>query len=128
MAELDVSQCTAIFEVEPHLEYPGRLSTVTGKATHPTLGEVATLRGLKLQARYAWKQAGDFTEIMDGESDEMMHFSTEVFDNDMNLQPWLADGGRRSGSGCWGDELNRGGMVYLEDVTVKNQVRNISRL
>ena len=123
MAELNLSQCIAAFEVKPHPECPQRLSTVTGKATHPTLGEVATLRGLKLHVRYAWKQAGDFHEVMDGESDEMMRFSTEVFDSNMNLHPWLADGSRRSGTGCWGDELNIGGFVYLEDITVKNQVR-----
>ena len=128
MAELNLSQCIAAFEVKPHPEYPGRISTITGKVTHATLRELATLRGLVLHDRHAWKRAGDFMVIMDGVSDEMMHFSTEVFDNDLNLRPWLADGGRRSGTGCWGEELNRGTIVNLEDITVKSQVRIMLRL
>ena len=125
---LNLSQCTAVFQVKPHPEYPGSISTITGKVTHATLRELATLRGLVLHDRHAWKRAGDFMVIMDGVSDEMMHFSMEVFDNDLNLRPWLADGGRRSGTGCWGEELNRGTIVNLEDITVKSQVRNMLRL
>lgn len=60
---------------------------------------------------------------MDEESDEMMRFSTQIFDDDMNLLPWLADGGRRSGTGRWGEELNRGDIIYVQDVNVNPRVR-----
>lgn len=122
MSGLNLDDCKTSFSLKKHYDAPARLSYVIGTATHQTHGEIARLSGLALTSRFAWKRAGDFTEIMDEESDEMMRFSTEVFDNDMNLLPWLSDGGRRSGTGCWGAELNRGDIIYIQDITVNSQV------
>lgn len=61
---------------------------------------------------------------MDDESDEMMHFSVDLFDDNTNVHLWLIDGSHRSGSGCWGQELNKSPVIYLEDLTVKEKVCN----
>lgn len=122
MSELKVDDCSATFSLKKHYDAPTRLSYITGTATHPTHGEIARLSGLALTSRVAWKRAGDFTEMMDEESDKMMRFSTKVFDSDMNLLPWLSDGGRRSGTGCWGAELNTGDVIYIQEITVNSQV------
>ncbi|KAF8959930.1 hypothetical protein BDZ97DRAFT_1835620 [Flammula alnicola] len=51
-------------------------------------------------------------EIMDRESQEMQEFEVTVFDKYGNVRPWLINGGRRTGSGCWGTELNQWLSVF----------------
>jgi hypothetical protein len=38
------------------------------------------------------------------------------------VHPWLVDGGAKSGSGCWGMELNIGDMLYIDEIVVKKEV------
>ena len=45
-----------------------------------------------------------------------------LFNNYSGIPPWLVDGGAKSGSGCWGTELNAGDMLYIQDVRVKEEV------
>lgn len=122
MIDFKVDDCRATFSLEKHYEAPTRLFYITGKVTHPTHGKVATLSGLALSCRVAWRNAGDFMSLMEAETDEMMRFSSYLFDMNMNLLSWLYDGGRRSGTGCWGAELNRGDIVFIQEMTVDLQV------
>ena len=69
-----------------------------------------------------FKNAEDFLEIMDEESQELQEFSVGLFDRYSNIRPWLVDGGAKSGSGCWGTELSVGNMLYIEDLMVKKEV------
>jgi len=120
MAELNIDQCTAVFEFEAHYEGPeGRFFLISGSAKHPTHGEVAALTGYLVKSRAAWKRARDFGAIMEGETQELCDFSLALFNNDTIIHPWLHDGGPRSGSGCWGNELNNGNIVYLQDLSVR---------
>lgn len=119
---LNLSGCTPIFTTEKHYEHPEMMQYLNAKLTHPTLGELATARCLQIQYRIRFKSAGDFLEIMDEDSQELHDFSVGLFDMYSNVRPWLVDGGSKSGSGCWGTELNIGDMLYFEEVNVKKEV------
>ncbi|KAF9479090.1 hypothetical protein BDN70DRAFT_834943 [Pholiota conissans] len=120
---INLSECTAIFEPEAHYDYPRRLQYINGSVQHPTHGKIAKLRCILVMSRYVYKTNGDFMQLMDNESHELMEFSTTLFDPLSNIRPWLIDGGYRSGSGCWGEELNTGEILYLEDLTVEQSYR-----
>ncbi|KAF8879186.1 hypothetical protein CPB84DRAFT_1828452 [Gymnopilus junonius] len=124
-AHLDLSSCTATFRSEAHHEHPRRLSYLTGVLAHPSpsIGDLATVRCLKVTGRIWFKNNRDFLEVMDEESREMNEFSVGLFDAEGNIRSWLVDGGPRSGSGCWGVELSVGDMVYVEDLEVKEEFR-----
>jgi len=119
---LNLSECTPTFTTEKHYEYPNMMQYLNGTLTHPALGELATVRSLQIQRRMRFKNAGDFLEIMDEDSQELHEFSVALFDKHSNVRPWLVDGGSRSGSGCWGTELSIGDMLYIEEVNVKEEV------
>jgi hypothetical protein len=121
MAKLpfNLAECTVKFDLEAHHEYPNRLHYLNAVAQHPKLGELATMRCFLVDCRYVFKTHRDFLKIMEEESHEMMEFSTTLFDAHSNVRPWLVDVGYRRGSGCWGAELSTGGMVYIENLTVK---------
>jgi hypothetical protein len=65
----------------------------------------------------------DFFAIMDEDSSELHHFSVEIFDKYIHPRAWLLDGGRRTGTGCWGHEMNEGDLVYIFKLKVEPQVR-----
>ncbi|KAF9027051.1 hypothetical protein BDZ89DRAFT_1113615 [Hymenopellis radicata] len=96
-----------------------QLQTLRGTATHPTLGEVATLSGYMIYRRML---GGDFLAMMDEESQELHEFSVTLFDKNGLLRPRFK-AGYRSGTGCWGDELNEDALAYIEDITVKDEYR-----
>ncbi|KJA18897.1 hypothetical protein HYPSUDRAFT_44734, partial [Hypholoma sublateritium FD-334 SS-4] len=119
MTDINIEQCTATFHFEPHYEScPDRFFLISGAARHPTHGEVAKLSGYLIKNRAAWKAAGEFGSIMEAETQELYDYSLSIFNNRIIVHPWLLDGGPRSGSGCWGEELNEGNIVYLQDLSV----------
>ena len=120
--ELNLSECTPEFTTVEHCEYPERMQYLNATLTHPALGELATARCLKIHGRMRFKNAGDFLEIMDEDSQEMHEFSVGLFDKYSNVRPWLVDGGAKSGSGCWGTELSIGDILYVEEVNVEEEV------
>jgi hypothetical protein len=117
----NIAECTVTFNAAGY-GYTSRYHHFYGVAQHPKHGEIAKIRGLKVERRYTFKDNSDFLEMMDEESQEMMEFATMLFDARSIIRPWLIDGGYRSGSGCWGTELSVGEIVYIEDLTVKEQV------
>jgi len=119
---LNLAECTPTFRTKKHYENPETLQYLSATLTHPVLGELATAHCLKVIVRMRFKSTGDFLEIMDDESQELHEFSVGLFDKYSNIRPWLVDGGAKSGSGCWGTELNAGDMLYIQDVRVKEEV------
>ncbi|KAL1744515.1 hypothetical protein HDZ31DRAFT_38470 [Schizophyllum fasciatum] len=89
-------------------------------ATHPQLGLVGKLYAYKIERIYTLK--GHFFEVLDNKSDELADFATRVIDNDMNVVPKLINDDYHKGTGCWGEELNEGRIVYIRSVTVDAQV------
>ncbi|KAF9456663.1 ankyrin repeat family protein [Collybia nuda] len=100
----------------PDDEIPGTLETVIMEAIHPELGGVAKVTAVKV---FRSRCINDFLGIMDGHSDELHMFSVSLFNKHIQPQSWLLDGGRRSGTGCWGDEMNRGDIVYILSLEVQ---------
>lgn len=122
-SSLNLAECTAIFKPGKNYDYPNRLRYLNGVAQHPKLGELARMGCLIVERRDLFKTHGDFLRMMDGESDEILQFAKGLFDAHSNVRPWLIDGGYRSGSGCWGAELSTGDILYIQDLTVKEQVK-----
>jgi hypothetical protein len=125
MATLNLAECNATFRNKKHYENPETLQYLSATLTHPVFGELATAHCLKVVARMRFKSTGDFLEIMDDESQELHEFSVGLFDKYSNIRPWLVDGGAKSGSGCWGNELNVGDILYVQDVRVKEEVCSV---
>ncbi|KIM47235.1 hypothetical protein M413DRAFT_440719 [Hebeloma cylindrosporum] len=122
--ELSVADCIPKFTTEKHYQNPKRMQYLSVKLMHPTLGELAYAVCLQINSRAQFKNAGDFLEVMDEDSQETQCFSMALFDKYSNIRPWLVDGGSKSGSGCWGTELSEGDMLYIVDLTVKDEYRS----
>ena len=120
--ELNLSKCTPNFITEAHCVYPETMQNLNVTLSHPTLGELASVRCVQIHPRIRFKRTGDFLEVMDDDSQELQEFSIGLFDKYSNVRPWLVDGGPKSGSGCWGTELSIGDMLYLKEVIVKKEV------
>jgi hypothetical protein len=143
---LNLDECTAQFDVSPHDEHPRVLKNIVINVSHPshhpdintstglqvyfgadhsesddepepTEAPLATLRALRITRSAA---RGEFHLIMDEDSDELHQFSVQLFDNDVNVRPWLFDGTK--GSGCWGKEVDHGDLVYVMDLDVHPDV------
>ncbi|KAL0961303.1 hypothetical protein HGRIS_006262 [Hohenbuehelia grisea] len=84
-------------------------------------GYIATLSG-SLIDRYAC--SSHFHLMMERDSEESFIFGTTLFDRCTRLHPWLRNNGFHRGSGCWGLELNHGGIIYVQDINVQSDLRN----
>ena len=120
--KLKLSKCTPNFTTESHCEYSEKMQYINATLTHPSHGELAIACCLQIHSHIRLKNAGDFLEIMDEDSQELNKFSVTLFDKYSNVHPWLVDDMARSGSGCWGRELSIGDMLYIKEVAVKKQV------
>ncbi|CAL1705726.1 unnamed protein product [Somion occarium] len=61
---------------------------------------------------------GTFLQILDGESDELHQFSQKLFDKNGFLKPELIEHDYHRGTGCWGEEVNDGLLVYIDTIEV----------
>ncbi|KAF7295976.1 Ankyrin repeat family protein [Mycena kentingensis (nom. inval.)] len=120
MPLIDKTELTTKFKAKSHYEFPRALQTISLTVTHPQHGNVATLEALRI-VRNACR--GEFYDIMDAESDELLQLSTMLFDKHGRVHPWIVQPGARSGSGCWGRELDEGMLISLPDITVKEEFR-----
>ena len=119
MALLQPEDCSFTFSTKFDFEYPRALQDITLKATHPELGSVASLSAIKIYRRFC---RGSFLAIMDANSDELHQFSVELFDKFGRVRPWLLEPGNRCGTGCWGNELNDGQIIYVLNISVIKEV------
>ncbi|KAG6916022.1 hypothetical protein DXG01_008791 [Tephrocybe rancida] len=108
------------FSAEPDDENPRFLLNITMEVTHPELGAIASMSVIQIRRHFC----GDsFLEIMDENSDELQKFSVALFDKFGRVRPWLLEPGNRRGTGCWGDELNYGELIYVLDMSVNKERR-----
>ncbi|KAJ7655625.1 ankyrin repeat family protein [Mycena polygramma] len=112
---------TLASKAKNHWQYPRVIQTLSVQVKHPQNGKIATLTAWRISRVYC---VGSFLEIMDEESDEMHQFSVTLFDKHGRLRPHLIGPGYRSGTGCWGREMNTGVLVYILDIDVNQQYRN----
>ncbi|KAJ8462685.1 hypothetical protein ONZ51_g10748 [Trametes cubensis] len=116
---LDIMQCTAKTFTEPHGEHPRVLKHVSIEARHPTEGRVGLLTALHIDREQC---RGDFFGIMDEESQELSDFALTLFDRFGRLKSELVENDYLKGSGVWGRELDRGPILYVEDIQVPEKV------
>ena len=119
--EIHPNDCHVSFNVQDDDENPRTLKIITVIATHPAhQGPVASIEAIKILRRFC---KGQFLDVMDEDSDEMHQFSVALFDKFGKVKPWLISEGHRSGTGCWGEELNVGELIYIKDINVNAPVR-----
>ena len=120
MTPINIDNCNVRIKAKPDFENPKAVIRLTLVATHPEHGSIARIEAFRI---LRWFCRGEFLGIMDGYSEELHQFSMELFDKNGFVRPWLVDGGRRSGTGCWNRDLDDGALIYLEDMSVKDNVR-----
>jgi hypothetical protein len=118
---LDLKDIRFQIKVKNHFEHPRVIKTISVRAEHPQLGDIVSLNAWRISRANC---AGSFLSIMD-EENEMHQFSVTLFDKYGKIRPHLVDPGYRSGTGCWGREINSGELVYILDMKVNEQVSGI---
>jgi hypothetical protein len=122
MTSINLDKCEVKITAKPDFENPKVVTRITLKATHPEHGAIANLSAYNIRRDYC---RGQFLEVMDEYTDELHQFSIELFDKNGHLRPWLIDGSRRSGTGCWNRDINEGCLIYLMDMSVTDKVRRL---
>ncbi|KAK0491408.1 ankyrin repeat family protein [Armillaria novae-zelandiae] len=122
LSELDVT-----FKVKPTIETSWLMKSIRIKVAHPIHGSVGSLYALHISRS---RCSNRFLEAMDLESDEMNTFGTTLFDKFGRIKPHIVTNGYRNGTGCWGDELSEGQIIYITHINVveKYQRRGIGSL
>lgn len=121
MAANILDACTARVATSANPECPTALTHIHGTITHPLYGELATVSGTMVNRNVL---RGTFLQILDGESDELHQFSQKLFDKNGFLKPELIEHDYHRGTGCWGEEVNDGLLVYIDTIEVNKNVRS----
>ncbi|KAJ7736870.1 ankyrin repeat family protein [Mycena metata] len=118
---VDLNVLTLNIEAEGHSEHPNFIKILSVQVKHPELGDIVSLDAWRISRAHC---AGSFLELMDEDMQEMHDFSVTLFDKLGHVRPHLVDPGHRSGTGCWGREMNSGELLYILDMSVKEPYRN----
>ncbi|KAJ7503117.1 hypothetical protein B0H11DRAFT_619204 [Mycena galericulata] len=113
---LDLNDLALQFTSKRHPHYPRVIDVISLKGNHPELGAIVSLKAWRISGAHC---AGSSLRILDEDSDEMHQFSVTLFDKYGAVRPHLVDPGYRSGTGCWGREMNTGELIYILDIRVK---------
>ncbi|KAJ7503111.1 ankyrin repeat family protein [Mycena galericulata] len=117
---IDMNHLTLEIKSEKHWEHPKAIQIISLTVKHPELGDVVSLNAWRISRAYC---ADSFLEILDEDMDEMHQFSVTLFDKHGSVRPHLVDPGYRSGTGCWGREMDAGQLVYILDMSVDQKHR-----
>ncbi|KAG6895477.1 hypothetical protein C0992_001071 [Termitomyces sp. T32_za158] len=121
MASFDsfqLNDCLFSFKTKGNDDHPRIFRNIDLKVTHPKLGRIGSLYAVKILRHLC---GSSFFEVMDDHSDELQKFALAFFDKFGHVKPWLYRPGNRRGTGAWGKEINNSTIVYILDVTVKDQ-------
>ncbi|KAF9479111.1 hypothetical protein BDN70DRAFT_932869 [Pholiota conissans] len=117
---LNLEECTLSFAPKRHFEYsPDRLQwlKLTVKSSdHDVVGKISCI----VASRGKWS----FKQMLEDTNPELKDFAEAIFDAQGLVKACLIDGGYRSGSGCWGEELNVGKIVYVFNFVVMPLFQN----
>ncbi|KAJ7350700.1 ankyrin repeat family protein [Mycena albidolilacea] len=117
---MDLNALALRTKAKNHWEHPRVIKTISVTVKHPQFGDIVSLEAWRISRAHC---AGSFLEIMDEDMDEMHQFSVTLFDKYGNVRPHLVNPGHRSGTGCWGREMDSGELVYILDITVQEPYR-----
>ncbi|KAK0461730.1 ankyrin repeat family protein [Desarmillaria tabescens] len=121
------SELSVTFKVKPTIETSWLMKSIRIKLAHPIQGSVGSLYALHI---FRSRCSNRFLEAMDMESEEMYAFGTTLFDKFGRIKPHIVSKGYRSGTGCWGEELSEGQIIYIThiDVSEKYQRQGVGSL
>ncbi|SJL02411.1 uncharacterized protein ARMOST_05738 [Armillaria ostoyae] len=124
---ISLLELTTTFKVKPTFETSWLMKSIRIKVAHPVHGSVGSLYALHI---FRSRCSNRFLEAMDMESEEMNVFGTTLFDKFGRIKPHIVAKGYRSGTGCWGEELSEGQIIYIThiDVIEKYQRQRIGSL
>lgn len=89
--------------------------------TAPGHGEIATVKSIQI---IRWLLRGVFHQVLDDESQELHQFSQKLFDKNGFLKDEHIEHDFHKGTGCWGDEVNKGTIHYIVEICVEEPVSN----
>ncbi|KAF7362384.1 Ankyrin repeat family protein [Mycena venus] len=112
---MDLNTLALRVKVKNHREHPRVIKNIIVKVKHPQFGDIVSLEAWRISRAHC---ADSFLEIMDEDMDEMHQFSVTLFDKYGNVRPHLVGSSYRSGTGCWGLEMNSGELLYIIDMNV----------
>ncbi|KAJ7581864.1 hypothetical protein C8J56DRAFT_1168494 [Mycena floridula] len=113
-----LDESTLKFSNKKDHEWPRQLSRCILTVKHPLDGQIGTLHAIVVHRAII---STDFLEVMDEDSQETLEFSIKVFDKHCRVRRHLVEPGARAGTGCWGEEMNSGNVIYLKDMTVNDK-------
>lgn len=116
---IDLDSLKLHFKTTKHKTHPSVITQISVKVKHAKFGQLANLEAWRIVRDSCY---GRFLRIMDEENNELHKFSLTLFDRYGEVRRHLIEGGHRSGTGCWGTELNSGELVYILDIAVKAPV------
>lgn len=116
---MDMDALSLQIKVKNHWAHPRAIKLISVQVMHPQLGDIGSLNAWRISRSQC---AGSFLEILDEDKAELHQFSMTLFDKYGNLRPHLLSPGYRSGTGCWGREMDSGNLMYILDVTVNESV------
>ncbi|KAK7057699.1 ankyrin repeat family protein [Favolaschia claudopus] len=107
-------------KAQGHLEYPSCIEIISAAIDHPQYGNIGSLKAWRI---YRSRCPGAFLRILDQDNSEMHTFSITLFDKFGHARPELVNPGYRSGTGCWGRELDSGALVYILGFNIRPAYR-----
>ncbi|KAJ7072821.1 ankyrin repeat family protein [Mycena amicta] len=117
---IDKNQLTVHIKVKGHHMYPRAMQNISVTIKHPQHKTVASMSALRIVPTLCH---GQFLQMLDEEEDELHEFSIQLFNKYGNIQPHLVEPGYRSGSGCWGREMDNGMLLYVFWLSVNETFR-----
>ncbi|GBE88559.1 hypothetical protein SCP_1303760 [Sparassis crispa] len=120
-AGISLNDCKTTVKVRNRafMGHPSAFKSITIEVTSPDRKKVASI--FAYQINRAVCDDGDFLCIMDADSDELATLSRVLFDKYGEVRPWLVEDELFKGTGCWGRELSRGKLVYVQTVYVSDE-------
>ncbi|KAI1798319.1 hypothetical protein LXA43DRAFT_1107377 [Ganoderma leucocontextum] len=122
MSTFSPDQYTLKVFAVPHLEYPDELKHVFVEVIHSTDGEVGRLEALQIKRCCGPAGEACIFEILDDEGPELARFARTLFEVEDegfghgHFRSDLINHEYLRGTGVWGQELDRGMLIYVQTV------------
>ncbi len=130
MTTSSLDQYSVKFSGVPHLEYPDELKHILVKVVQSTDREVGRLEALQIKrcCGPAGTDEACIFEILDDEGPELARFARTLFEVEDetfghgHLRSELVNHEYLRGTGVWGRELDRGMLIYVQNVRIYDKV------
>lgn len=117
---INLKNCTTHFEVERIDEDAPGVKQITQTISTPQHRHIAEI--VAYQIDRSKLREGRFYFVLKPITAELSKFAETLFDQNGTLKPEFVEHDFRKGSGCWGEELNEGMLLYIEKIEVNEKV------